>query len=98
MSTFAENNPAMTKALAAKQAAEKQPFYRKLYIQVLIAVAVGATLGHFYPDFSVQLKLYGDAFIRAIKVVVAPIIFTTIVVGIAKMGDIERSQMSALRH
>ncbi|HEY0219561.1 MAG TPA: C4-dicarboxylate transporter DctA [Afipia sp.] len=87
MSTFAENNPAMTKALAAKQAAEKQPFYRKLYIQVLIAVTIGAALGHFYPDFSVMLKPYGDAFIRAIKVVVAPIIFTTIVVGIAKMGD-----------
>jgi len=91
--TFAENkndNVAMTKALAAKKAAEKRPFYRKLYVQVLIAVALGATLGHFYPAFSIQLKPYGDAFIRAIKVVVAPIIFTTIVVGIAKMGDIRK--------
>lgn len=94
MSTFAENNPtaqiAMTKALAAKQAAEKRPFYRKLYVQVLIAVALGALIGHLYPDFGVELKPYGDAFIRAIKVVVAPIIFTTIVVGIAKMGDIRK--------
>src|SRR3569623_845312 len=83
-------NTAMTKALAAKKAAEKRPFYRKLYVQVLIAVALGAALGHYYPTFSVQLKPYGDAFIRAIKVVVAPIIFTTIVVGIAKMGDIRK--------
>jgi Na+/H+-dicarboxylate symporter len=75
---------------AAKSAAVKTPFYRKLYVQVLMAVALGAALGYFYPDFSTSLKPYGDAFVRAIKVVVAPIIFTTIVVGIAKMGDIRR--------
>ncbi len=91
--TFAEsekNDIAMMKALAAKKAAVKRPFYRKLYVQVLIAVALGAALGHYYPSFAVPLKPYGDAFIRAITVVVAPIIFTTIVVGIAKMGDIRR--------
>jgi aerobic C4-dicarboxylate transport protein len=81
---------AMTRTLAAKAAAEKTPLYRKLYVQVLVAVALGAILGHLYPDLSVYLKPYGDAFIKAIKVVVAPIIFTTIVVGIAKMGDIRR--------
>jgi len=59
-------------------------------VQVLIAVALGATLGYVYPEFSTSLKPYGDAFVRAVKVVVAPIIFTTIVVGIAKMGDIRR--------
>jgi Na+/H+-dicarboxylate symporter len=75
---------------AAKAAAKKAPFYRKLYVQVLIAIAIGAALGYLYPDFSISLKPYGDAFVRAIKVVVAPIIFTTIVVGIAKMGDIRR--------
>jgi len=69
---------------------KKKPFYKKLYVQVLIAVAIGALLGHSYPNVSDYLKPYGDAFIRAIKVVVAPIIFTTIVVGIAKMGDIKR--------
>jgi aerobic C4-dicarboxylate transport protein len=81
---------AMSRTLAAKSAAEKIPLYRKLYLQVLIAVALGATLGYVYPEFSTSLKPYGDAFVRAIKVVVAPIIFTTIVVGIAKMGDIRR--------
>ncbi|WP_213738028.1 C4-dicarboxylate transporter DctA [Bradyrhizobium sp. dw_411] len=66
------------------------PLYRKLYVQVLIAVALGAFVGYAYPDFSAYLKPFGDAFVRAIKVVVTPIIFTTIVVGIAKMGDIRR--------
>jgi aerobic C4-dicarboxylate transport protein len=75
---------------AATAAAGKTPFYRKLYVQVLVAIAIGAALGYLYPDFSVSLKPYGDAFVKAIKVVVAPIIFTTIVVGIAKMGDIRR--------
>src|SRR5438132_220921 len=80
----------LARALAARSAAEKTPFYRKLYLQVLIAVALGATLGYVYPEFAISLKPYGDAFVRAIRVVVAPIIFTTIVVGIAKMGDIRR--------
>ncbi|MBB5047294.1 Na+/H+-dicarboxylate symporter [Rhodopseudomonas rhenobacensis] len=76
--------------VVAKAAAEKPRFYRKLYVQVLMAVALGAILGHQFPDLSEYLKPYGDAFIKAIKVVVAPIIFSTIVVGIAKMGDIRR--------
>jgi Na+/H+-dicarboxylate symporter len=94
MSALDMNNPtseiAMTRTRTTKAAAEKTPLYRKLYVQVLVAVALGAMLGHLYPDLSVYLKPYGDAFIKAIKVVVAPIIFTTIVVGIAKMGDIRR--------
>ena len=64
------------------------PFYRKLYVQVLAAVVLGAGLGYVVPDFSVNLKPFGDAFVKAIKVVVCPIIFTTIALGIAKMRDI----------
>jgi aerobic C4-dicarboxylate transport protein len=93
MSAFEINQSseiAMTGTMAAKAAADKTPFYRKLYVQVLIAVAIGAVLGYAYPDLAGYFKPYGDAFVRAIKVVVAPIIFTTIVVGIAKMGDIRR--------
>src|SRR5882724_10053118 len=75
---------------AAVPMAGKTPFYRKLYVQVLIAVVLGAILGYAYPDLSSALKPIGDAFVRAIKVMVPPIIFTTIVVGIAKMGDIRR--------
>jgi aerobic C4-dicarboxylate transport protein len=81
---------AVSRPAAAKATAGKTPFYRKLYLQVLVAIAIGATLGYLYPEFSTSLKPYGDAFVRAIKVVVAPIIFTTIVVGIARMGDIRR--------
>ena len=73
-----------------RSAAHKTPIYRKLYLWVLIAVALGAALGYAYPAFAISLKPYSDAFVRAIRVVVAPIIFTIIVVGIAKMGDIRR--------
>jgi aerobic C4-dicarboxylate transport protein len=66
------------------------PFYRKLYVQVLAAVVVGALLGYVAPNFSVGLKPFGDAFVKAIKVVVGPIIFTTIALGIAQMRDIRR--------
>ena len=72
----------------ARAKAGKRPFYRKLYVQVLIAVALGAIIGYADPSLSLSLKPYGDAFVKAIRVVVAPIIFTTIAVGIAKMGDI----------
>src|SRR3984885_3521812 len=75
---------------AARAVAGKAPLYRKLYLQVLVAIAIGAVLGYCYPEFSTSLKPYGDAFVRAIKVVVAPVIFTTIVVGIARMGDLRR--------
>src|SRR5579859_2340738 len=74
----------------AKTAVANVPFYRKLYVQVLIAVALGAALGYVAPNFSVNLKPFGDAFVKAIKVVVGPIIFTTIALGIAKMRDIRQ--------
>lgn len=57
---------------------------KKLYIQVLCAIAIGVILGHFYPQLSVEFKPLGDVFIRLIKMMIGPIIFVTIVVGIAK--------------
>jgi aerobic C4-dicarboxylate transport protein len=92
MSALAINHQSSEIAVAAlptaRAKAAKTPFYRKLYVQVLIAVALGAIIGYADPNLSLSLKPYGDAFVRAIRVVVAPIIFTTIAVGIAKMGDI----------
>jgi len=85
-----QDNFAKAQEIVAKKAAAKRPFYRKLYVQVIMAVIIGAAIGHFYPQFGIQLKPYGDVFVRAIKVVVAPIIFTTIVIGIAKMGDMRK--------
>ena len=72
-------------------------FCRKLYVQVLAAVAVGVLLGAWNPSLGVDLKPWGDVFIKAIKVVVVPIIFTTIVLGIAKMGDMRRVAKVGLR-
>ena len=79
---------AVTGLPTARDRSAKTPLYRKLYVQVLIAVALGAIVGYADPNLSLSLKPFGDAFVKAIKVVVAPIIFTTIAVGIAKMGDI----------
>jgi len=64
--------------------------FGKLYIQVLVGVALGIALGYAEPQLAISLKPFGDAFIKAIKVMVAPIVFTTVVVGIAAMGDIRR--------
>jgi aerobic C4-dicarboxylate transport protein len=91
MTAFEIDRPSseMTAPRASAEAASARlPFYRKLYVQVLIAVALGAVLGYVAPNFSVNLKPFGDAFVKAIKVVVGPIIFTTIALGIAKMRDI----------
>lgn len=61
--------------------------YQKLYFQVLVAIVIGAAIGFFYPALGVQLKPLGDAFIKLIKMMIAPVIFTTVVIGIAKMGN-----------
>jgi len=66
-------------------AAPRLPWYRQLYAQVLIAIALGALLGHFEPAFAEQLKPLGDAFIKLVKMIIAPVIFLTIVTGIAGM-------------
>ncbi len=63
---------------------------RSLYAQVLIAVFLGALLGHLYPAFGASLKPLGDAFIKLVKMLIAPIVFTTVVTGIAKMGDLKK--------
>jgi aerobic C4-dicarboxylate transport protein len=58
-----------------------------LYIQVLIGVVIGAALGHFWPAFAVLMQPFGDAFIKLVRMIIAPIIFVTVVVGIAKLTD-----------
>jgi aerobic C4-dicarboxylate transport protein len=62
----------------------------RLYVQVLIGVAIGIALGYVEPQLAISLKPFGDAFIKAIKLMVAPIVFVTVVVGIATMGNIRR--------
>jgi len=68
----------------------KKPIYKSLYVQVLFAVVVGVLLGHFYPQVGADMKPLGDGFIKLIKMIIAPIIFCTVVVGIAGMEDMKK--------
>ena len=68
----------------------RKPWYRILYVQVLIAVLAGILVGHFFPDSGKSLKPLGDGFIKLIKMLIAPIIFCTVVHGIASMSDLKK--------
>ena len=70
--------------------ARHRPWYSILYVQVLIAIALGILLGRYYPDLGKQMKPLGDGFIALIKMMIAPIIFCTVVHGISSMGDLKR--------
>jgi aerobic C4-dicarboxylate transport protein len=63
---------------------------KSLYLQVILAVIVGALLGHFFPAAGEKMKPFGDGFIRLVKMLIAPIVFATVVTGIAKMGDLKK--------
>lgn len=76
-------------SIAASPAAPKK-FYQSLYVQVLVAIAIGIALGHFYPSVGESMKPLGDAFIKMIKMLIAPIIFLTVVHGIAGMEDMKK--------
>ncbi len=65
-------------------------FTRSLYFYVLLSIAAGILLGYFFPAFAKELKPLGDAFIRLIKMMIAPVIFCTIVTGIAGMDDVKK--------
>ena len=65
-------------------------FFKTLYVQVLIAITIGILLGNYFPEFAVQLKPLGDGFIKLIKMMIAPIIFCTIVTGIAGMQNTKK--------
>src|SRR5438034_3944416 len=70
--------------------AAHKPLYRSLYFQVIVAIVVGVLLGHFYPETGAAMKPLGDGFIKLIKMIIAPIIFCTVVVGIAGMEDMKK--------
>jgi aerobic C4-dicarboxylate transport protein len=83
---FENGTIAMTKAPAKIS----RPWYRVLYIQVLIAIALGVAIGHFFPDTGKSLKPLGDGFIALIKMMIAPVIFCTVVHGIGSMSDLKK--------
>lgn len=64
--------------------------FKSLYLQVLTAIFFGVLIGHFYPSFGAQLKPLGDAFIRCIKMLIAPIIFCTVVLGLSGMENVKK--------
>jgi aerobic C4-dicarboxylate transport protein len=80
----------MSATATAQTVVTRQPFYKSLYLQVLVAITIGIALGHFYPALGEQMKPLGDAFIKLIKMVIAPIIFCTVVHGIASMQDMRQ--------
>ncbi|CAM2147482.1 C4 dicarboxylate/orotate:H(+) symporter [Pararobbsia alpina] len=68
----------------------KKPIHKVLYVQVIVAIIAGVLLGHFYPSIAIDAKPLGDAFIKLIKMVIGPIIFCTVVSGIAGMQDVKK--------
>jgi aerobic C4-dicarboxylate transport protein len=80
----------MAIAFDTTAAPRKLPIYRSLYAQVITAVVIGVLLGHFAPHTAVEMKPLGDAFIKLIKMMIAPIIFCTVVIGIAGMEDMKK--------
>jgi aerobic C4-dicarboxylate transport protein len=62
----------------------RTPLYSRLYFQVLVAISIGVLMGAFYPEAAAKMKPLGDAFIKLIKMMIAPIIFSTVVVGLPR--------------
>src|SRR5438876_4754305 len=79
-----------TQTATAELTTHHKPFYTHLYVQVLTAIVLGVLLGHFYPHLGEQMKPLGDGFIKLIKMLIAPIIFCTVVHGIASMEDLKK--------
>ncbi|AQS41964.1 MAG: C4-dicarboxylate transport protein [Candidatus Tokpelaia hoelldobleri] len=66
-----------------------RPFYRHLYVQVILAIIVGILLGHFWPAIGIAMKPFGDGFIKLVKMIITPVIFLTIVSGITGMSNMK---------
>src|SRR5580698_2242048 len=68
----------------------RKSIFRHLYVQVLVAICIGIFVGYEFPKFGLETKILSDAFIRLIRMMVAPIIFTSVVIGLAGLGDLKR--------
>ena len=73
------------------------PWYFQLWFQVLVAMVIGIALGHWYPELGARMQPLGDAFIKAIRVLIAPIIFCTVVHGISSMANMAKVGRVALK-
>lgn len=73
--------------VASSAPVEKLPFYKTLYARVLVGIVAGVLVGFFFPSFGESMKPFGDGFIKLIRMMITPIIFLSVVVGIASIGD-----------
>lgn len=80
----------MADTTSSPVAAVRRPLYRELYFQVLVAITLGVALGYFDPPLAEKMKPLGDGFIKLIRMMIGPIIFCTVVTGIAGMGDMKK--------
>ncbi len=93
---FGEEPPSATTASVLRAPESLATFPKKkeggrgLYLQVLVGIVLGIALGAFAPDTAVALKPLGDAFVKLVKMLIAPIVFTTVVLGVASMGDLKK--------
>src|SRR6202789_4398818 len=88
---------AITNDSAVGRPSATTPWYGRLYIQVLVGIALGAAIGYFWPDAGIALKPLGDALIKMIKMAIAPIVFLTVVHGIASLGDMLKAGRIGLK-
>jgi Na+/H+-dicarboxylate symporter len=77
--------------------AAPKPFYRMLYVQVLIGLALGIAIGYVWPSFGAALKPFGDGFVKLVKMMIAPIVFCTIVAGITSLADVKEIGRTLLK-
>jgi aerobic C4-dicarboxylate transport protein len=90
-------NPVTSTTINTTEHETRRPWFLQLWVLVLVAMAIGVWLGWFYPEAGAAMQPLGDAFIKAIRVVIAPIIFFTVVHGIARMADIARVGRVAIK-
>src|SRR5271156_5040534 len=76
--------------ISATVVSARKPLYQSLFVQVVVALLLGIVLGMATPDFAISLKIFSDAFLKLISMIVAPIVFCVVVHGIAGAGDLEK--------
>ncbi|WP_299183389.1 cation:dicarboxylase symporter family transporter, partial [uncultured Chryseobacterium sp.] len=76
---------------------KSKKFYEQLYFQVIIAITAGILLGKFYPELGEKMKPLGDGFIKLVKMIIAPVIFITLTLGIAHMTDLKKVGRIAIK-
>jgi aerobic C4-dicarboxylate transport protein len=81
----------------ARTAKRQEPLYARLWFQVIVGIVIGVVLGQLNPGLGASMRPLGDAFVKLIRMMIAPIIFGTVVVGIAKMGDMKEVGRIGLR-